>query len=135
MKKDQDESCNHLLRRVELDVDGRDVEPSNWRRINESLHRLFSFERPFHIVSTRLNAQAFLDEIFHLDPETHLFKRIVQPACCYTKVSVMWSHVVNTMMYAWQNEMHVLQNGYVSWQTEVSMRPLVKLVSERYEYG
>lgn len=45
----------------------------------------------------------------------------------------MGSHVVDAVMNARQNEMHVLQNGYVPWQAEVSMRPLVKLVSERYE--
>lgn len=45
----------------------------------------------------------------------------------------MGSHVVDAVMNAGQNEMHVLQNGYVPWQAEVSMRPLVKLVSERYE--
>ena len=98
------------------------------RLVNESsLHRLYSFERPFHVVRAWAHAHAFLDEIFQVDPETHLLQRVVQPARGDAKVSVMWSHVVNAMMYAWQYEMHVLQNGDVLGQAKVSMRPLVKL--------
>ena len=97
---------------------------------------LFSFERPFHVVSTWPNAPTFLDQVFQVDPEAHLLERIVQPARRYTKVSVMWRHVVNTMMYAGQNEMHFLQNSNVPWQTKVSMLPLVKLeVSEKRDVG
>ncbi len=39
----------------------------------------------------------------------------------------MWRYVMHSMMYAWQYDMHLLQNGNIFRQTEIRVRPFMKL--------
>lgn len=86
---------------------------------------------PFHVVGARSHVEQLEDDLFQMIPELDLLERVVEPTGGDAKVGVVRRDVVHAMMNAWQNDVHVLQDGYVARQAEVRVRPFVKLETNK----
>lgn len=80
---------------------------------------LFDLLRPLHVIRPRLLARQALDEVLQASPEAYLLQRVVEPACSDAEVGLMGRDVVDAMVFTWQDDMPVLQEGDPVWQPEV----------------
>ena len=89
--------------------------------------RLRCFLGPLHVVGPGLVARQRFDNVFHRRPEVDHLQRVVQPARRDAEVRFVRRHVVNTMVLAGQNQVHVLQYRDVAGKAEIRMGPFVNL--------
>lgn len=55
------------------------------------------------------------------------------PTCGDAEVGLVGRHVVDAVVFPWQDDVPVLEEGDPAWQPEVRVRPLVDLVGEGAE--
>ena len=88
---------------------------------------LLDFSGPLHVVTARLVAGGGLDDLFEGGPEPQLLQRVVQPARGDAEVGLVGGNVVDPVVLARQDDVHVLKQGDPPWQAEVGVGPLVEL--------
>lgn len=71
---------------------------------------------PFHVVRPRLLTGQALDDVLQAPPEAYHLEGVVEPACGDTEVCFMGCHMVNAMVFPWQDQVPVLQDGDPAWQ-------------------
>ena len=59
---------------------------------------------PGEVISARLESTKFFDDEFEHGPESNGLKRVVEPAGSYTEIGLVWRHVVDAVMLAWEDD-------------------------------
>ena len=95
--------------------------------------KLFSFLGPLEIIISWFGTCCCFDDPFQTGPESNQFQWVIEPSSGNAKVSFMWHHMVDTVVLSGQDDVPILQLLHPQWQTKISVRPLVNLISQSHK--
>jgi hypothetical protein len=64
-------------------------------------------------------------------PVSDGFKWIVQPASRDAVIGLMWRHVMDTVVFTWQDYMQILHEGDVPWKSKICVGIFMYLDNEK----
>lgn len=89
---------------------------SGWGRLaTRRRDTLLDLLGPLHVVRSGLLARQALDEVLQASPEAYHLQGVVEPACGDTEVCLMGCHMVDAMVFPWQDHVPVLQDSDPAW--------------------
>jgi hypothetical protein len=94
---------------------------------HQRLTTLLGLFGPLEVVRAWLDARQLEYDSLDALPELNLLQRVVEPAGGDAEEGLVRRDMVNAVVNARQNDVHVLQDCDVEWKTKVGMRPFVNL--------